>query len=135
MSGCMIAPQAASLIISSDTYCKQQKKCVWVFMLLHTSGCLKAVCSMQVARLNVPYVLMHMRGNPRTMQSAGNTAYTPGALSEEVGQELQRRAEAAIAAGIEPWRIILDPGEVASGDKSKDFLGNYKVTESRHEMA
>lgn len=60
----------------------------------------------QVAKLNVPYVLMHMRGNPKTMQRL--TDYTDTCL--EVGQELQAQAEAAMAAGIEPWRIVLDPG-------------------------
>ncbi|DBA85065.1 TPA: hypothetical protein ACH3X2_005790 [Trebouxia sp. C0005] len=60
----------------------------------------------QVARLNVPYILMHMRGNPSTMQSM--TQYTDTCL--EVGQEMQVQAEAAMNAGIEPWRIILDPG-------------------------
>lgn len=29
----------------------------------------------------------------------------------EVGQEMQVQAQAAMDAGIEPWRIILDPGE------------------------
>lgn len=36
------------------------------------------------------------------------TQYTDTCL--EVGQEMQVQAEAAMNAGIEPWRIILDPG-------------------------
>ena len=56
------------------------------------------------------YIIMHMRGTPKTMQSAENTSYTPGRLAAEVGAELQQRAEAAVASGIEPWRIVLDPG-------------------------
>ena len=28
----------------------------------------------------------------------------------EVGQELQVQAQAALDAGIQPWRLILDPG-------------------------
>ena len=36
------------------------------------------------------------------------TQYTDTCL--EVGQEMQVQAQAAISAGIEPWRIILDPG-------------------------
>ena len=63
------------------------------------------VC-VQVAQLNVPYILMHMRGDPRTMQQ--HTQYGDTCL--EVGQELQAQAQAAMEAGIEPWRIILDPG-------------------------
>ena len=57
----------------------------------------------------MPYILMHMRGNPKTMQRLAD--YTDTCL--EVGQELQAQAEAAMAAGIEPWRIILDPGASA----------------------
>ena len=61
---------------------------------------------MQVADLNVPYILMHMRGTPQTMQQ--HTQY--GDTCKEVGQELQQQANKAVDAGIEPWRILLDPG-------------------------
>ena len=61
-----------------------------------------------VARLGVPYVLMHMRGNPKTMTSLAS--YSPGGLVAEVAGELAIQADAAVAAGIEPWRVILDPG-------------------------
>ena len=57
----------------------------------------------------MPYIIMHMRGDPGTMQSAENTAYED--VCVEVGRELQSTAAAAMAAGIEPWRIIPDPGE------------------------
>ena len=56
----------------------------------------------------MPYALMHMRGDPTTMVLPENTAY--GDVAAEVGIELQAQAEAALAAGIEPWRILLDPG-------------------------
>ena len=65
---------------------------------------------LQVAELGVPYIMMHMRGDPGTMQSADNTTYQD--VCVEVGRELQSTAAAAIAAGIEPWRIIPDPGEI-----------------------
>ncbi|KAK9843394.1 hypothetical protein WJX81_000282 [Elliptochloris bilobata] len=61
-----------------------------------------------VAELGTPYVLMHMRGDPATMQAPEHTAYAD--VCAEVGAELQTAAERAIAAGIEPWRIVLDPG-------------------------
>ena len=64
---------------------------------------------LQVAHLNVPYILMHMRGTPETMQQ--HTKYSDTRL--EVGQELQQQASKAVAAGIEPWRIVLDPGRHA----------------------
>lgn len=59
-----------------------------------------------VAELGVPIVLMHIRGTPKTMQQF--TDYQN--LIEEISDVLARRAEAAIAAGIAPSQIILDPG-------------------------
>ena len=61
-----------------------------------------------MAQLNVPYILMHMRGTPQTMQQL--TQYED--TCRNVGQEMQQQAQKAIDAGIDPWRIILDPGEV-----------------------
>jgi len=55
-------------------------------------------------RLNVTTILMHMRGEPRTMQDA--PAY--GDVLEEVAAFLRERAEAASAAGVES--IWVDPG-------------------------
>lgn len=42
------------------------------------------------------------------------TQYTDTCL--EVGQEMQVQAQAAVDAGIEPWRIILDPGNHSLAD-------------------
>ncbi len=64
--------------------------------------------SPQVARLGVPYSLMHRRGDPSTMTLPENTAYAD--VAAEVGFELQEQAEQALAAGIESWRMLLDPG-------------------------
>lgn len=50
---------------------------------------------------------MHMRGTPRTMNKM---AHYPNGVVEDVGRELLERVKAAKAAGIHPWRIILDPG-------------------------
>jgi 2-amino-4-hydroxy-6-hydroxymethyldihydropteridine diphosphokinase/dihydropteroate synthase len=62
----------------------------------------------QVAELGVPYVLMHMRGTPQDMQHRRHTAYSD--VIADVAAELTQAASAAIAAGIEPWRLVLDPG-------------------------
>jgi dihydropteroate synthase len=59
------------------------------------------------ARLNVPIILMHMRGTPKTMNSC---AKYDGDLIEIVGRELSARVEEAIRVGIRRWNIILDPG-------------------------
>lgn len=65
---------------------------------------------LQVARLGVPYALMHMRGEPATMQLPENMDYPVG-VCKGVAAELAQAAHSAMAAGIEPWRLILDPGE------------------------
>jgi len=59
-----------------------------------------------VAELDVPIILMHMRGTPKTMQQM--TDY--GDLMGELKDFLQQRAAAAIACGIKPDKIALDPG-------------------------
>lgn len=60
-----------------------------------------------VAELNKTIVLMHMRGNPKTMTKM--TDYPDGVVNG-VRRELGERVRAALDAGIPPWRIILDPG-------------------------
>lgn len=58
------------------------------------------------AALNVPIILMHMRGTPQTMQQM--TDY--GDLVAEIAAALQQQVAAAIAAGVKPECIALDPG-------------------------
>jgi dihydropteroate synthase len=59
-----------------------------------------------VAEARCPVVLMHMLGEPRTMQRDPRYAD----VVREVRDFLAGRAEHALAAGIEPESIILDPG-------------------------
>lgn len=59
-----------------------------------------------IAESGTECCLMHMRGEPRTMQVDRRYADVVG----EVRDFLSQRAEFAIKAGIEPARIILDPG-------------------------
>ena len=58
------------------------------------------------ANTTLPVCLMHMQGNPGTMQTA--PAY--GDVVAEVADFLQRRVAACAAAGIGPERLLLDPG-------------------------
>ncbi len=58
------------------------------------------------ARLEIPVILMHAHGDPRTMQDA--PAYDDVLL--EVYDYLETRIEAAIAAGIRRESLIADPG-------------------------
>jgi 2-amino-4-hydroxy-6-hydroxymethyldihydropteridine diphosphokinase/dihydropteroate synthase len=60
-----------------------------------------------VAELGKTVVLMHMRGDPHTMTQL--TDYPDGVV-HGVARELLARLQAALEAGIPPWRIILDPG-------------------------
>jgi dihydropteroate synthase len=53
-----------------------------------------------------PIVLMHMQGQPETMQD--NPTYRD--VVAEVAQSLRERAAAARAAGVARHRILLDPG-------------------------
>lgn len=59
-----------------------------------------------IADLNIPVVLMHMRGTPQTMQ--GLTEYQN--LMGEIYEFLAHRVEAAIALGVPSSHIMLDPG-------------------------
>lgn len=62
-----------------------------------------------VAELRVPYIVMHMRGNPSTMQNSENLQYTDD-VCREVASELYTRVRSAELSGIPAWRIIIDPG-------------------------
>ncbi|TVY48231.1 Folic acid synthesis protein, partial [Lachnellula occidentalis] len=63
-----------------------------------------------MARLGKTVILMHMRGTPVTMTQKIYTNYEPKGLIPSIAEELLERVQAAEAAGIRRWRIILDPG-------------------------
>jgi dihydroneopterin aldolase / 2-amino-4-hydroxy-6-hydroxymethyldihydropteridine diphosphokinase / dihydropteroate synthase len=58
------------------------------------------------AELNVPIILMHMRGTPKTMNSLAK--YDD--MIPEIASELFSRVDEAVKAGIRRWNILLDPG-------------------------
>lgn len=80
-----------------------------------------------VARFDAGIVLMHMRGEPRTMQS--ETTYDD--VVAEVHEYLRGRAEAAVAAGIPGRRVWLDPG-IGFG---KDDAGNLALLAALPDLA
>lgn len=59
-----------------------------------------------VADLGLPYILMHWRGHSVDMNA--RAVYRD--VVEDVRVELAERFDAAVAAGIAPERIVLDPG-------------------------
>lgn len=59
-----------------------------------------------IAQSTAGVILMHMQGDPRTMQKAPSYAD----VVAEVGTFLGERRQHAVACGIAPGRIALDPG-------------------------
>ena len=59
-----------------------------------------------VARWRCPYVLMHRRGDSRTMDNLAHYEDVVG----EVEAALLRQTAIAQAAGVGPWQILWDPG-------------------------
>ncbi len=59
-----------------------------------------------MARLGTPYVLMHWRAHSREMEQHARYGDVVG----DVMAELAEQRDAAVAAGIDPARIALDPG-------------------------
>jgi len=85
-----------------------------------------------VASMGVPMIIMHMRGNPKTMQSLTNYSSMDsisGSTSDEsevvsvVARELMQRSAAAEAAGIPRWLQVVDPGI----GFAKDLDGNLAL--------
>ncbi len=70
-----------------------------------------------VAERGVPVVLMHMRGTPKTMQDMADYRNT---VAEVLG-ELGASVSAAVAAGVSPKRIIVDPG-IGFAKRTEDNL-------------
>lgn len=58
------------------------------------------------AELNIPVIIMHMRGEPTTM----NNLDQYDDVTEDVIAELQQRVQDALAAGVKPENIMIDPG-------------------------
>ena len=79
------------------------------------------------ARRCVPLILMHLRGEPRTMQTAGFA----GNVLRDVTQGLQKSLSVALKAGVAKSQIILDPG-IGFG---KSFAQNYELLEKLPMMA
>lgn len=79
------------------------------------------------ARHQVPLILMHMRGEPRTMQKAG---FARDVL-RDVTQGLRKSLSIARTAGVAKSQIILDPG-IGFG---KSFAQNYELLEKLPQLA
>ena len=58
------------------------------------------------AELNIPVIIMHMRGEPTTM----NNLDQYNDVTEDVIAELKLRVSDALSAGVRPENIMIDPG-------------------------
>ena len=75
--------------------------------MINDVGALRARGAIEAVRESGCWLcLMHMQGEPGTMQQA--PAY--GDVVSEVGQFLRERADALVAAGVSRERIVVDPG-------------------------
>ena len=72
------------------------------------------------AKYGVPYIAMHMKGDPRTMQTL--TDYKRD-ITAEVVAYFEARVAALLAAGIAREHLVLDPG-----------FGFAKTTEQNYEL-
>jgi dihydropteroate synthase len=79
------------------------------------------------ARHRAPLVLMHMRGEPRTMQAAG---FARDVLKDVI-HGLRRSVAIARKAGVGKAQIILDPG-IGFG---KSFAQNYELLQKLPQLA
>ena len=79
-----------------------------------------------VTRRDVPVVLMHMKGRPKTMQVS--PAYDD--LILDVYSSLARSVETALSRGIKKEKLIIDPG-IGFG---KTFEDNLVILDRLHEF-
>jgi len=73
--------------------------------------------SQVAAKEDVPLVLMHIRGNPETMQK--NIHYD--SIFSEIIQYIKESIQRAESAGVDPEQIIIDPG-IGFGKTTEDNL-------------
>jgi dihydropteroate synthase len=75
-----------------------------------------------VAEFGAGIILMHKRGNPTTMQADTHYDDLIGEIKQFLGQAISR----AEAAGVDPAKIMIDPG-IGFG---KDLAGNLEIINS-----
>jgi dihydropteroate synthase len=79
------------------------------------------------ARRGVPLILMHMRGEPRTMQKAPFARE----VMKDVIAALRRSVALARTSGVAKSQIIIDPG-IGFG---KSFMQNYEILQKLPQLA
>ena len=78
------------------------------------------------AELNIPIIIMHMRGEPTTMNGLDQYA----AVSTDVIVELLQRVDEALHAGVKSENILIDPGF----GFAKNAQQNLKLLQEFHRL-
>ena len=127
----LLIKQFPDIIISVDTFrAEVAKQCIAKGAALVndiSAGHLDENMLETVAKLNVPYIMMHMRGNPKTMQQQTNYDN----ILKEVLFYFSERITTARALGIKD--IIIDPGFGFAKTLEQNFellnvLEGFKIT-------
>lgn len=117
----LMLKQFPDILISIDTFRSTvAKQCIEAGACMIndiSAGKLDDLMLPTVAKLHVPYIMMHMKGTPQTMQQMANYEH----LLKEVLFYFSDRIAAARAFGIVD--LIVDPG-----------FGFAKTTEQNHEL-
>jgi len=122
--------QKLSIPISIDTY----RAKVAEQALLHGALIINDISALNfdrdmasvAAQYDVPVILMHIKGEPKTMQE--NPYYED--VIQEITQYFEERIECALKAGIKRQRLILDPG-IGFGKRVED---NYAIIRRLDEL-
>ncbi|KAJ3205642.1 trifunctional dihydropteroate synthetase [Entophlyctis luteolus] len=89
-----------------------------------------------MSQLKVPVCIMHMRGDPKSMQSL--TTYENNDVVTEVRHVLANRVKKLIDQGVYRWNIIIDPGIGFAKTAEQNFTllrDLNKLTESESPLA
>lgn len=76
--------------------------------------------------LNIPVIIMHMRGEPTTM----NNLDQYDDVTQDVMRELSERVQDALDAGVKPEHIMIDPGF----GFAKNVQQNLKLLNELHQL-
>ena len=123
-------PMLASIPISIDTYRPAVARAAvnaGANIINDVRGGTESGMLPLMAELGVPVILMHSRGDSRTMSTL--TEYPQGVLNG-VRAELGDRVREALTAGVKRWNIIIDPGL----GFAKSHSDNIRLLANAHEL-
>ena len=82
-----------------------------------------------VAKHHAALIIMHMRGTPETMQAPENLVYND--LIADISAFLRDAASKAVRVGVDPARIMLDPGIGFSKNDEQNMTLIHRAAEFR----